>query len=474
VERWCAQAVVYQIYPRSFQDSNGDGVGDLAGVRQRLGHLVELGVDALWLSPVYPSPNADWGYDVTDHTGVHPDFGTLSDARELIADAHARGLRVLFDLIPNHTSIEHPWFREHPDWYVWADERPNNWLSAFGGSAWNRDEQTGRYYLHSFYPEQPDLDWRHPGVREAVGDVVRFWLDAGVDGFRVDAVDRLSKDPQLRDDPAATEPWLLPLPEDYGALRHAHSRNAPGIEDILDSLRASAGGATLVGEVYRPTAELLPYVGAFDLVFAFELMFAAWNAERVGTLLEPAHALRRIAWVLANHDFTRLATRVGPENARLAALLQLTLPGAAFVYQGDEIGLEDGQGADPPLDRAGRDRARHPMQWTAEPLGGFTEGAPWLPLVDPERRNVEAQRGDPGSLLELYRRLIELRRELGSGFELLRTHDGVLAYRRGPFEVHLNFTAEPRRLSRTLDVAVATEPAPPGVLPARAGVIGLA
>jgi alpha-glucosidase len=471
VRRWWEHAVVYQIYPRSFQDSDGDGVGDLAGVRDRLDHLIELGVDAFWLSPIYPSPNADWGYDVTDHAGVHPDLGTLADVQALVDDAHARGLRVIFDLIPNHTSIEHPWFREHPDWYVWADERPNNWLSAFGGSAWSRDGRNGRWYLHSFYPEQPDLDWRQPGVRAAIGDVVRFWLDLGVDGFRVDAVERLSKDSDLRDDPVATEPGLLPLPEEYGRLRHLHSRNAPGVEEILASLRESAGDAVLVGEVYRPTAELVPYLAAFDLVFAFEFMFAAWNAQRIAALLEPACALRRIAWVLANHDFTRLASRVGPENARLAAMLQLTLPGTAFVYQGDEIGLEDGPGADPPLDRAGRDRARHPMQWSAEPRAGFTDGTPWLFPVDPQRRNVDDQRADPGSLLELYRDLIELRRRLGPEFDLLGVRDGILAYRRGSHEVLLNFSDEPRPLPAGRDVALTSEPEPPGVVPARGGVV---
>ena len=210
---WWRDAVVYQVYPRSFQDSNGDGVGDLRGIESRLDYLVELGVDAFWLSPIYPSPLADFGYDVSDHTAVDPVFGTLEDFDRLLERAHARGLRLLMDLVPNHTSIEHPWFRDHPDWYIWAD-KPNNWVSAFGGSAWTFHEERGRYYLHSFYPEQPDLDWRNPEVVEAMQGVIRFWLDRGVGGYRIDAIDRLLKDPELRDDPPATEPFGLPLSEE--------------------------------------------------------------------------------------------------------------------------------------------------------------------------------------------------------------------------------------------------------------------
>src|SRR4051794_22713090 len=439
---WWEQAVVYQIYPRSFQDSDGDGIGDLEGIRRRLDHLVELGVDGFWLSPVHPSPNADWGYDISDYTGIHPDLGTLDDFDALVADAHARGLRVVLDLVPSHTSIEHPWFREHPDWYVWADEVPNNWLSSFGGPAWSQDPETGRYYLHSFYPEQADLDWRNPAVPQAFAEAVRFWRDRGADGFRVDAVDRLSKDPELRDDPPATQPWLLPLPEEYARLWHIHSRNAPGIHELLRPLRQAAGDAMLVGEVFRPTAELPPYLDAFDLVFAFEFMFAEWSAEGLARLLGPACDLGRMAWVLSNHDFTRLATRVGDEYTRLAATLELTLPGAAFVYQGDEIGLHDGPPATRQFDRAGRDRARHAMQWEPEPDGGFTTGDAWLPAVDPVARNVADQRTEPGSLLNLYRDLIALRRSLGTAFELIDADEGVLAYRRGDHAVMLNFATE--------------------------------
>ncbi len=403
---------MYQIYPRSFQDSNGDGVGDLRGITSRLDHLVYLGVDAFWLSPIYPSPLADMGYDVSDYTDVHPDLGTLPDFDELVAAAHGRGLRVLLDLIPCHTSIEHPWFREHPDWYIWTDGDgpPNNWKAAFGGPAWSRDEETGRWYLHSFYPEQPDLDWRNSEVVRAMQDVVRFWIDRGVDGFRLDAINRLSKDEQLRDDPPGSGTFPLPRRPEAATLEHVYSEHRPEIGEALAAIRQAAGDAFLVGEVYRATSDYPRYLEHLDAVFAFEFLFAEWGSERQRAAIEAALELERIAWVLSNHDFSRLATRLGRENVRPAAELLLTLPGTAFIYQGDEIGLEDGPGADPPYDRAGRDPYRHPMQWDAGPNGGFTDGEPWLPTVDHEPRNVERQRGDLDSLLEHYRRLIAERR----------------------------------------------------------------
>ncbi len=429
---WWQEAVVYQIYPRSFQDSNGDGIGDLAGITSRIDHLEYLGVDALWLSPIYPSPLADMGYDVSDYTDVHPDLGTLADFDELVAASHARNLRVLLDLIPCHTSIEHPWFREHPDWYIWADgdEPPNNWKAAFCGPAWTRDEETGRWYLHSFYPEQPDLDWRNPEVVAAVQGVVRFWLDRGVDGFRLDAINQLVKDAELRDDPPATGTFPLPLRPEAATLEHVYSGNRPEATQALAALRAAAGDAFLVGEVYLGTSQYPRYLEHLDLVFAFEFLFSPWKAERLRAAIEPAAELGRIAWVLSNHDFPRLATRLGRDRVRDGATVLLTLPGAAFVYQGDELGLEDGPGIAPPYDRAGRDKHRHPMQWDSSRNGGFTQGEPWLPVVDPEERNVQDQRGDPDSVLEHYRRLIAERRKLGPGFRLLDPEPDVLAYAR--------------------------------------------
>jgi alpha-glucosidase len=445
-------SVIYQIYPRSFQDSDGDGVGDLRGIAGRLDHLSDLGVDALWLSPIYPSPLADFGYDVADYTGIDPVFGSLEDFDALVAAAHERGIGVLLDLVPSHTSIEHPWFREHPDWYIWSpvDGPANNWLAAFGGGAWSQDPVSGRWYLHSFYPEQPDLDWRNPEVRAAMADVVRFWIDRGVDGFRVDAITQLLKDAEFRDEPVATEPFGLPVHADRRGLAVLHSSNAPGIQEAIGTIREAAGDKLLVGEVYLPSAQAMPYLEHFDAVFAFEVFHAEPTAERLRDAIEAAATLVRgqepgAAWVLSNHDFAPVPTRFGRANERVAAMMLLTLPGMAFVYQGDEIGLDDGPGHDPPFDRAGRDSARHPMQWDATPGGGFSDAEPWLPLVDPEERNVAGQAGDPDSLLELYRGLIALRRELGPGIRLLDAADGVLAYQRGDDHVvALNFSGEDR------------------------------
>ena len=457
---WWQDAVVYQVYPRSFQDSDGDGVGDLRGIRTRLEHIHRLGADALWLSPVYPSPLADFGYDVSDHSAIDPVFGSLHDFDDLVAAAHDLDLRLLMDLVPCHTSIEHPWFRQHPDRYVWADgdAPPNNWLATFGGPAWTRDLESGRWYLHSFYPEQPDLDWRQPQVQEAFGQVIAFWRARGVDGFRVDAIDRLVKDRELRDDPPARTPFALPLPEEYARLEHLHSTNSPDIERALAAIRAAAGDGALVGEVYLPTAGLAPYLRHLDLAFCFELLHAPFQAPALRAVIEAALAVPGIAWVLSNHDFPRLATRLGPGRERLAALLLLTLPGPVFVYQGDEIGMTDGPGADPPLDRQGRDGCRHPMQWGSGPGGGFSTGAPWLAPVDPERRNVAAQERDRGSLLWLYRDLIALRRSLGPDMEFLDAPDDVLAYRRGDRVVVLNLGERPAACPVPAQVELGTGP----------------
>jgi alpha-glucosidase len=453
MSEWWRDAVVYQIYPRSFQDSDGDGVGDLAGIERRLDHLTWLGVDALWLSPIYPSPLADFGYDVADHTAVDPVFGTLEDFDRLLAAAHDRGLRFLLDLVPSHTSIEHRWFREHPEWYVWAEgERPpNNWIAAFGGPSWTRLPGTDRWYLHSFFPEQPDLDWRNPELRKAMGDVVRFWVDRGVDGFRVDAADRLLKDPELRDEPPATAPFGLPLPPEVAEWDYMHSGNAPDTALALAAIREAAGDAVLVGEVYLPTGRLEPYLEYFDQVFAFELLHAPPRAERLAEVIAAGASLGRMAWVLSNHDFPRLATRWAPELAEAAAVLLLTLPGAAFVYQGDELGLPDGPGADPPLDRHGRDGARHPFPWEAGGAG-FSDGPPWLPVA--AGTSLAEQRRAPGSTVELYRELIALRRELGPGLEVVAAADGLLAYRRGEHLVAINLSGEERPLPNDPPAAV--------------------
>jgi alpha-glucosidase len=473
--RW-RDATVYQIYPRSFQDSDGDGVGDVQGIAQRLDHLVDLGVDAFWLSPIYPSPLADFGYDISDFTSVEPQLGTLEDFDELVAQAHDRGLRVLLDFVPNHTSIEHPWFREHPDWYIFSpvDGPPNNWVSAFGGPAWTKDEVTGRWYLHSFYPEQPDLNWRNPELVEAMQDVIRFWRDRGADGFRVDALDRLLKDDELRDEAPASEPFPLPVHADAAKLARARTTNQPEIGVVLNRIREAAGDAFLVGEVYLPTSEYPRYLEARDAVFAFELLFSPWDAEQLRRVIASAAAYD-VAWVLSNHDFDRLATRVGPKNLRAAALLLLSLPGTAFIYQGDEIGMANGPGGRRTYDRAGRDPLRHPMQWDASPNGGFTTGEPWLPTIDPKTRNVVAQREDPASLLNLYRSLIDLRGQLGDGFRLLDSSNGLVAFDRGRHTVAINTTDRPQPMPHAGDVVLETHPGAlaEGILAPHAGAISL-
>ena len=436
---WWRDAVVYQVYPRSFQDSDGDGEGDLRGIVARIDHVAELGADAIWLSPFYPSPFADGGYDVADYTSVDPRFGTLADADALIAAAHERGLRVLLDVVPCHTSIEHPWFGAHPERYIWSDRDgpQNNWLAAFGGRAWSRDERSGRWYLHSFYPEQPDLDWRNEEVRAAMAGALRFWIARSVDGFRLDAIDRLLKDPDLLDDPPASGPPPLPEKGECATLDMVHSRNAPDIGEALAVLREGAGeDALLVGEVYLPAARLAPYLEHLDVAFAFELLHAGWDAGRV----REAIAARSIPWArpAASRGCSPTTTSRGCPTASARTTCapprcsRLTLPGPVFVYQGDEIGMADGPGREPPDDRAGRDRHRHPMRWDDDaPHGGFSDGEPWLPAIDVEGGSVAAQSRDPDSVLSLYRDLIAARRELGEGLELVDGGDDVLAFRRG-------------------------------------------
>jgi alpha-glucosidase len=382
-----------------------------------------------------------------------------------VAEAHARGLRVLLDLVPCHSSIEHPWFREHPDWYIWGDDGgrpPNNWLSAFGGRAWSRDRVTGRWYLHSFYPEQPDLDWHNPEVVEAFQEVLRFWIGRGADGFRLDAIDRLVKDRDLRDNPPASTPFGLPLNPEEEVLDPIYSRDRPDVVEALAALRQAVGDALLVGEVYVPTARMAPYLTELDRAFVFELLHAPWDAAALRTAIAAAAGLRGRpgagpAWVFSNHDFGRLSSRFGREHERAAAVLLLTLPGTAFLYQGDEIGLANGPGTNPPHDRLGRDTCRHPMQWDASPTGGFTTGDPWLPAVDPAERNVAAQRNDEGSLLSLYRRLIELHDQLAPEFRIVDLGPSVLAFERGADLVAVNVSADPVSIP-ACDLVLESEP----------------
>jgi len=443
-DRWWQGAVLYQIYPRSFADANGDGIGDLAGILERLDHLrgtdASLGVDAIWLSPIYPSPLADFGYDISDYTDVAAEFGTLADLDALVEACHDRDLRVLMDLVPCHTSVEHPWFVDarssrtsaKRDWYIWADASPaggppSNWIAVFGGSAWEWDAGTEQFYLHSFYPEQPDLNWRNPEVAEAMAGVMRFWLGRGVDGFRVDAIFAAVKDDLLRDNPPDRRPGAIPGLGVGGGQDPLWSMNRPEVHDVIRHLRRVASefpGRVLVGEAYLPVEELAGYLGhgtddEFHLAFDFELLLSPWEHQHLTLAVERAEALHPPGvlptYAISNHDQSRHATRWGAGRARAAAFLLLTLRGVAVLYAGEEIGMVDADPASlpvPPFDRAGRDGCRTPMQWDSTPMGGFTTGTPWLPLVDPATRNVADQAADPASLLSLYRRLIAARHEV--------------------------------------------------------------
>ena len=442
---WWARGVVYQVYPRSFQDSDGDGCGDLPGILSRLDYLDWLGVDAIWISPFYPSPMKDFGYDVSDYTGVHPLFGTLADVDALLEAAHARGMKVILDFVPNHSSDRHPWFleasrsrdSERRDWYLWADPGPgggppNNWISEFAGSAWQWHAPTGQYYYHAFLDAQPDLNWRNPRVREAMFDAMRFWLERGVDGFRVDVMWHLIKDAALRDnppnpayDPGRDSPYrkLLPL----------HSTDQPEVHAVVRAMRRVVDAfpeRVLIGEIYLPVERLVSYYGTdrdeAHLPFNFLLVGTPWEAGAVRRAVEAYEAALPPEgwpnWVLGNHDQSRIASRIGAAQARVAAVLLLALRGTPTLYYGDEIGMVDGeigpeQAVDPrelncPGRGLGRDPERTPMQWDEGAQAGFTGGRPWLPLPEDFRGcTVAAQREDPQSLLSLYRRLLSLRRD---------------------------------------------------------------
>jgi len=450
---WWKSTVVYQIYPRSFCDTDGDGVGDLEGIRRRLDHLVWLGVETIWISPFYASPMKDFGYDVSDYCAVDPRFGTLADFDRLLADAHRHGIRVVLDWVPNHTSDRHPWFvesrssRQSPrrDWYVWRDgtpdRPPNNWRAALGdGPAWTWDAATAQWYLHLFLAAQPDLDWNHVEVAAAMHDTLRFWLDRGVDGFRMDVIHCIGKDPALPDLPDG----MAALP---AAVQHDDPRTHALVRDIRRVLEEYPGERVMVGEVVLfSTAQVARYYGAGDglhLAFNFLPLYAPWEAaawkeriaEIVGTL-DPLDAWP--TWVLSNHDNARHRTRYGSEaRARAAAVLLLTLRGTPFLYAGEELGLEDAQVPDTHgLDPGGRDGCRAPIPWVSAPGHGWDpRAAPWLPWPpDAANRNAEAMRADPASILHLYRRLLAARRasvalRLGS-WEPLPAPDDVLAFRR--------------------------------------------
>jgi alpha-glucosidase len=468
---WWREGTLYQIYPRSYQDTNGDGVGDLRGIIERLDHLQWLGVRGVWLSPVTVSPNADFGYDVADYCDVDPSLGTLADVDELVAQAGGRGIRVLLDLVPNHTSTEHPWFRESRssrdnakrDWYVWADPAPdggppNNWVSSFFGPAWNLDTTTGQYYLHHFLPEQADLNWWCDEVRDEFDRILRFWFDRGVAGFRIDVAHMVVKDRELRDNPPATldDPVMVQIRgqrQEYNSLRpevYEVHRRWRAIADSYDPPRA------LVGETYVDRVEeVIPFYGTGDgLNLNFNIPFAhtAFTAEAMRATIERTEALIPDAstpvWMGSNHDFPRFPTRWAegdPGKARCALMLLMTLRGCVFLFEGDELGLVDtpmtkDQLVDPVSSHFfpvfTRDGARTPMPWANVPGAGFTDAGvePWLPFGD-LTQNVEDQRGDPDSFLSLCRDLVAVREvfpDLRTGaYASIDAPTDVLAYRRG-------------------------------------------
>ena len=496
---WWQTAVIYQVYPRSFQDSTGDGVGDLRGIERRLDYLVELGVTAIWVSPIYPSPMADFGYDVSDYTGIDPLFGTLADFDSLLAAIHARGLKLILDFVPNHTSDQHPWFLasrsscDDPkrDWYLWRSPgagggAPNNWQSNFGGPAWTYDEGTKQYYCHSFLPQQPDLNWHNPEVRRAMYAALRFWLGRGperrgVDGFRMDVLWLLIKDAEFRNNP---------VNPDYhggntlGSVLPKYTANQPETLDIVREMRALLdeyeGDRLLIGEIYLPIAELVKYYGSAadatpekpdlrgaQLPFNFHLILTPWQAPAIAGLIRDYEAALPPGgwpnWVLGNHDQHRLATRIGAEQARVAAVLILTLRGTPTLYNGDELGLPDaaiapGDIRDPAELRQpglglGRDPERAPMPWDWSENAGFTSPGvrTWLPLVENwPAYTVQGESEDPRSMLSLYRKLLGLRGgnaalSLGAVGDVLGAGQ-VLSYTRTSgsevFRVYLNFGSD--------------------------------
>jgi alpha-glucosidase len=470
---WWRDGLLYQVYPRSFADANGDGVGDLRGIAEHLDYLAWLGVDGLWLNPTFPSPNADWGFDVSDYRGVHPELGTLEDLDELVARAGEHGIRVLLDLVPNHTSIEHPWFRDRREFYVWRDGRdgepPNNWKSVFGGPAWTREDSSGQWYLHNFAPGQPDLDWWNEDVREEFDDILRFWLARGIAGFRIDVAHGIVKDRELRDNPAATEEDI----EEYRWMgqRPAFSMNRPEVHHVLQRWRSVSDerDAVLVGETWVHDVETLAGfygsdgVDELHLAFNFVFLLADFTVATLAPVVAsteaalPAHAWP--VWTLGNHDVTRFPTRWAggdPGLARCALMLLLTLRGTPVLYYGDELALPEGEiqphrVVDPvgllgDPRRPGRDGARTPMPWRDTPGGGFTLPGvePWLPLpASLGGLDVESQRADRSSVLWLCRDLIALRRaseDLRVGaYAELRAAGEVWVYSRGSgFLVALN------------------------------------
>lgn len=485
---WWQNGIIYQVYPRSFQDSNGDGVGDLKGILHRLGYLQWLGVNAIWMSPVFQSPMKDFGYDISDYLNIDPIFGDMADFDALITAIHQRGMKLIIDFVPNHTSDQHPWFIEsrssvdNPkrDWYIWQPAReegspPNNWLSMFGGSAWQWDEPTKAYYYHAFLKEQPDLNFRNPDVLNAMLDIMRFWLNKGVDGFRVDVIWHLIKDKLLRDNPA--NPDYTPQMADYDSLLPVYSTDQPEVHQVVSRMRQlldQYDQRMMIGEIYLPVDKLVVYYGTAEsrgahLPFNFLLIQTPWNAKQIAALIDKYEGLLPADgwpnWVLGNHDQPRIASRIGLQQARVAAMLLLTLRGTPTIYYGDELGMadvvipageiRDPQGLNMPDKNLSRDPARTPMPWSKNPNGGFTNGKPWLRLdTSHETINVDCEKQDPASMLALYKDLIALRQQepalYAGNYIPVYSDQQLIAYQRenedaDSFLVVLNLTHQPAR-----------------------------
>ncbi len=507
---WWKKGIIYQIYPRSFMDSSGDGIGDLRGIADRLNYLDWLGIDGVWLSPIYPSPMADFGYDVADYVGVHETFGTLDDFDHLLSEAHAREMKIILDLVPNHTSSEHAWFKEscsssdNPkrNWYIWRDAQPNgdppnNWLGYFGGSSWCWNEASGQYYLHSFLKQQPDLNWHNPEVRKAIYDSIRFWLDRGVDGFRIDVIDRMIKDEQLRDNPLNPD-YVEGRDNPTSKFLRVFSENRPGIHELITEFREvfdEYDDRVVIGEIAYSTDPGLitgfygegtqPFGTELHLPFNFALILLDWDAAPIKAFVDAYEAIMPpYGWpnyVVSNHDQTRIATRVGDAQARIAAMLILTLRGTPFIYYGDEIGMRDvdippEQYQDPQGINIGisRDPERTPMQWDDSANAGFAPAAAktWLPVAPnyaTEGVSVAAEKQDDHSMLTLYKRLIDLRRSnealaLGDYAQLdaqAGVPDGVYAYGRGfasgdQYVIALNFSDETKHAGFGGEIVLST------------------
>jgi alpha-glucosidase len=504
---WWHGAIGYQIYIRSFADSNADGIGDLTGIRGRLGYLVDLGVDFVWITPFYPSPMADWGYDVADYCDIDPRFGTLADFDDLIVDAHRRGLRILVDLVPNHSSDAHPWFQDaltgpdsdYRDYYVWADPDsdggpPNNWIAYFGGPAWTLDQASGQYYMHLFLPEQPDLNWRNPSVVDEFDRILRFWLERGVDGFRIDVAGALVKDDRLRSNPQVG-PWdpIAGRVKQWLAFDHRHDVFQPESHQVFRRWRAICDeyDAYLLGETYhrdpQGLADLVPGDGMHG-GFWFEPMHVDWDVDELRrALAAPVDLLgERLLWAAGSHDVPRSPSRfgggdLGRERTLALNVLFSCLPGVLVLYQGEELGLVDGRvppGAVLDPVESGRDGCRTPMPWEPGPGTGFTTGEPWLysdRRADDE--TAQAQVNRPGSWHSRYTDLLAARRDLPDlvNEPVVWTDGGdgpVIAYRRGPVTVVANTSGHAHQAEIPVDGAVAY--ATPGVVAADAGHLSIA